>query len=160
MEKDKLGNEAVMEIEILEFRAGGNSYGINIGDIREILPYNKKPLPIPNAHPNIEGILKPRDFIIPVVNLTKSMKLSGTDEYKNDMLIVTGIHDLNVGFHVDSVRGIHKIGSSDIKKPGKELTTSLKAAVAGIISYKDETIEMLDFSEIIHEVNPRIEVQE
>jgi two-component system chemotaxis response regulator CheV len=159
MEKDKLMNEAVKEVEILEFRAGGNSYGIYVSDIREILPYNKKPLPIPNAHPFIEGIIKPRDFLIPIVNLTKSMRLNETDEIKNDMLIVTGILDLNIAFHVDSVRGIHRIMSSEIMQPGKKLTTSLRAAIAGIIPHGDYTIEVLDFRTIIHEVNPQINVE-
>ncbi len=159
MEKDKLMNEAVKEVEILEFRAGGNSYGIYVSDIREILPYNKKPLPIPNAHPFIEGIIKPRDFLIPIVNLTKSMRLNETDEIKNDMLIVTGIQDLNIAFHVDSVRGIHRIMSSEIMQPGKKLTTSLRAAIAGIVTHGDDTIEVLDFGTIIHEVNPQIHVE-
>lgn len=159
MEKDKIVKEAVKEVEILEFRAGGNSYGINVSDIREILPYNKKPLPIPNAHPFIEGIIKPRDFLIPIVNLTKSIRLNETDEIKNDMLIVTGIQDLNIAFHVDSVRGIHRIMSSDIMQPGKKLTTSLRAAIAGIVSHGDYTIEVLDFRTIIHEVNPQVNVE-
>ena len=158
MEKNNLVNEAVKEIEVLEFRAGGNSYGINVSDIREILPYNTKPLPIPNAHPFIEGIIKPRDFLIPIINLTKTLKLDDATERKSEMLIVTGINDLNIAFHVDSVRGIHRIMTDDIEKPGKKLTTSLKAAVSGIISLGDSKIEVLDFKKIINEINPLVNV--
>jgi two-component system chemotaxis response regulator CheV len=156
MEKDNQVNEVAKEIEILEFRAGGNSYGINVNEIREILPYNKKPMSIPNAHPCIEGIIKPRDFLISIVDLAKLLKLSDTDDYINEMLIVTGIGDLNIAFHVDSVRGIHRAMSSDITKPGKKLTTTFKEAVEGILPREDYKIELLDYRRIILQVNPQI----
>ena len=35
------------ELEILEFTVGGNSYGINVAKVREILPY-QVPTPVPN----------------------------------------------------------------------------------------------------------------
>lgn len=158
MEKDNQVNEVVREIEVLEFRAGGNSYGINVNDIREILPYNKKPTSIPNAHPCIEGIIKPRDFLIPIIDLVKILKLNDVDDYKNEMLIVTGIGNLNIAFHVDSVRGIHRAMSNEITKPGKKLTTSFKAAVEGILPREDYKIEVLDYRKIITEVNPQVSV--
>ncbi|MDF2907509.1 MAG: hypothetical protein K0R34_2830 [Herbinix sp.] len=156
MEKDNQVNEVAKEIEILEFRAGGNSYGINVNDIREILPYNKKPLSIPNAHPCIEGIIKPRDFLIPIIDLVKILKLSNADENGIEMLIVTGINNMNIAFHVDSVKGIHRAMSSDVTKPGKKLTTSFKAAVEGILPREDYKIELLDYRKIITEVNPQV----
>jgi chemotaxis signal transduction protein len=158
MEKDNLLSETAKEIEILEFRAGGNSYGISVNDIREILPYSKKPLTIPNAHPCIEGIVKPRDFLIPIIDLVKVLKLEDTDDYKNDMLIVTSISNLNIAIHVDSVKGIHKAMSSDITKPGKKLTTSFKAAVEGVLAHDDYKIELLDYKRIFTEINPQIEL--
>ncbi len=158
MEKDKQMNEVAKEIEVLEFRAGGNSYGINVNDIREILPYNKKPLSIPNAHPCIEGIIKPRDFLIPIINLVKVLKLEDVDDSKNEMLIVTGINNLNIAFHVDSVKGIHRAMSSEITKPSKKVSTSFKACVEGILAHEDYKIEVLDYRKIIMEVNPQVNV--
>lgn len=158
MEKINQANEAAKEIEVLEFRAGGNSYGINVNDIREILPYNKKPIVIPNAHPYIEGIIKPRDFIISIINIVKCLKLTNSDEYKNEMLIVTSINNLNVAFHVDSVKGIYRVVSSDIVKPGKKVTTSFKEAVEGVMTQDDRKIEILNYRTIMKEVNSDINV--
>ena len=158
MEKNNQANEAAKEIEVLEFRAGGNSYGINVNDIREILPYNKKSLTIPNAHPYIEGIIKPRDFIISIIDMVKCLKLTAFEEYKNEMLIVTSINNLNIAFHVDSVKGIYRVMSSDIAKPGKKVSTPFKAAVEGVIVQDDRKIELLNYRAIIKEVNPDINV--
>jgi len=156
MEKEILNNGAAKECEILEFSAGGNSYGVNVSDIREVLPYTKKPTPVPNSHPFIEGIIMPRDFIIPIIDFVKSFKLSSTDEFRHEMLIVTGINDLNIAFHVDSVKGIHRVMNTDITKPGKKLTTSLKGVITGIIEREDRKIEVLELRKIISEINPEV----
>ncbi len=156
MEKGSLVNETIKEIEILEFRVGGNSYGINVNDIREILPFNTKPMWVPNANPCIEGIIKPRDFLIPIINLGKVLKLEHVDEAGNEMLIVTSINNLNIAIHVDSVRGIHTLLSNEVKKPGKKVSTTFKEAVEGILPHDDYFIELLDYRRIFKEVNQEI----
>jgi two-component system chemotaxis response regulator CheV len=156
MEKDILNNGISKEIEVIEFRAGGNSYGVSVSDIREVLPYNKKTTPVPNSHPFIEGIIMPRDFIIPIINFAKSFKLMNVEELKHEMLIVTGINDLNIAFHVDSVKGIHRVMNTEITKPGKKLTTALKDVVIGILEREDRKIEILELRKIISEINPEV----
>ena len=46
----------------------------------------------------------PRDFIITIVDLLASLKLVDSGDVKNEMLIVTNIQNMNIGFHVDRVR--------------------------------------------------------
>ncbi len=158
MEKDVLLGGVPKEIEILEFKAGGNSYGVDVSDIKEILPYNKKSTPIPNSHPFIEGIIKPREFLIPIINFISSLKLSDVDDYKHEMLIVTSINELNIAFHVDSVSGIHRIMNTDVTKPGKKLTTTQKDVVMGILSKDSRKIEIVDLRKIMTIINPEIKL--
>jgi two-component system chemotaxis response regulator CheV len=158
MEKD---NERVTtEIEILEFKAGGNSYGISVGDIKEILAYDKRPTPVPNAHQCIEGIIMPRDFLIPIIDLKKYLNLADIDMNKNEMIIVTGIGNLNIAIHVDSVCGIHRKLNSDIKKPGKMISTNQKFAITGIIKMEDKIIELIDLRKVITSINPEVNVDQ
>lgn len=156
MDKELMLGEDKRDIEVLEFRAGGNSYGIDINDIREILTYNKEPRIIPNSHPFIEGILMPRDFIIPIINLVASLKLEDTEDEKKEMLLVTRIKDLNIGLHVDKVKGIHRTNTTNITKPGKKVSTSVKGAVAGILTLEGERIEILELHRIFSDINPDI----
>ena len=141
------------ELQIVEFIAGGNSYGVDISDIKEFLPLNVKPTPIPNAHPCIEGMLMPRDFIIPIINLKKSLELSDTHSDDTEMLMVTSINDLNIGFHVDKIQGIHRVYSDDVKQPGKKLSTKVKGVVTGVFERHDYTVEILDLRKIITDIN-------
>jgi two-component system chemotaxis response regulator CheV len=158
MEKDIINDGYTSEVEILEFKAGGNSYAIDVSDIREILSFDIKPTPVPNAHPFIEGIIMPRDFLIPILDLKKCLGLSDIDTMKNDMLIVTRINNLNVAIHVDSVCGIHRIAGSNIAKPGTMLTTSQKNVITGIIKIDDKMIEIVDLRKVIININPEVNV--
>lgn len=158
MEKVIKNTEDIREIEILEFIVGGNSYGVDISDIKEILPYDKKPRPIPNSHPYIEGIVMPRNFIIPVINLSACLKLYTMDEGRIPMLLVTSINDMDIGFHVDIVRGLHRTTTNNITKTKKDINLSIsdKEDIAGILIIGDKTLEVLDFRRIITEINPNI----
>lgn len=158
MDKETMNEGQTSEIEILEFKAGGNSYGIIVSDIREILTYDTKPTPVPNSHPFIEGIIMPRDFLIPIIDLKKCLGLEDKDDFKNEMLIVTGINNLNIAVHVDSVCGIHRFFSKDIKKPGKILSTAQKNVISGIIKVDDMMIELIDFRKLIMIINPEVSI--
>lgn len=155
MEKELISGEETKEIEILEFHAGGNTYGIDINDIREILPYNKIPRKIPNSNPYIEGIIKPRDFIIPVINLVDYLKLKEANNDETEMLIVSNIKDMNIGFHVDSVDKIHKTTAAGIKSPEK-LSTPVRSSITGILEVEERKIEILDLRHVISDINPDI----
>ena len=87
------------ELEILEFNIGSNHYGINVAKVKEIMSY-QPPTPVPNAHPSIEGIFMPRDTIISIVDLAKSLSIPPSTDPKRDMYIITNFNKLNIGFHV------------------------------------------------------------
>jgi two-component system, chemotaxis family, chemotaxis protein CheV len=137
------------ELEILEFKLGNNYYGINVAKIREILPY-QKPTPIPNAHPCIEGIFMPRDVIITVVDLAKSLNMPESDNQASDMYIITNFNKLNVAFHVQGVVGIHRISWEDINKPDD----TINMIATGIVKFEEKLIIVLDFEKIISDISP------
>lgn len=159
MEKELMLAEEKREIEILEFRAGGISYGFDINDIKEILPYDKKPRKIPNSHPCIEGVVMPRDFVIPIIDLVASLKLEDVNDDKIEMLIVTSIKDMNIGFHVDNVDGIHRTTTANISKPGRKLSTTVKGLVTGILAINGKKIEILEPRNIIYDINSDIDLK-
>lgn len=160
MEKEMANGMNITEIEILEFKAGGNSYGISVNDIKEILSFDGKSTPVPNSHPFIEGIIMPRDLLIPVIDLKKCLGLTQKEDEENDMIIVTGINNLNIAVHVDSVCGIHRKQINEIKKPGKMLTTSQKNVIVGILKMEDKIVEIVDLRKVINNINPEIDLSQ
>lgn len=141
------------ELEILEFKVGNNSYGINVAKINEILPY-QKPTPVPNAHETIEGIFMPRDTIISIIDLAKSLNLPDSVNKSNDKYIVTNFNKLNTGFHVHEVIGIHRVTWEDIMKPDSTISSEGSGIATGIIKLNDKLIIVLDFEKIVSDINP------
>ena len=139
---------------MLEFTIGGNSYGINVAKIMEILPY-VSPTPVPNAHPTVEGIYMPRDFIMTIIDLRKTLNLyQESQQGEKDMIIVTNFNNLHVGFHVNKVLGIHRISWGDISKPDATLNHAGMGVATGIIKLSGKLIILLDFEKVVADISP------
>lgn len=153
METNILLENGTNELEILEFMIDGNVYGINVAKIREIINYQKV-TPVPNSHSSVEGIFMPRDTMISVINLPKHLNLKESSNIKNDMMIITNFNNLNIGFHVHSVYGIHRVSWADIIKPDKTINTRDSGVATGIVKIDGRIIIILDFEKIVTDINP------
>jgi len=139
------------ELEVLEFKLDGNSYGINVAKIREIITYQDV-TPVPNAHPSIEGIFMPRDRMITAIDLKNCLQ-RGTAS-AGGLFIVTNFNKLDIAFHVDQVVGIHRVSWKDIIKPNATISTTEESVSTGIIKKNDKLIIILDFEKIVTDINP------
>lgn len=139
------------ELEILEFTLAGNSYGINVAKIKEIIIYQPV-TPVPNAHPSIEGIFMPRDTMITAIDLKNCL---GRGESKpSGLFIITNFNKLNIAFHVENVLGIHRVSWRDIIKPDVTISTTEESVSTGIIKKDGKLIIILDFEKIVSDINP------
>ena len=139
------------ELEVLEFKLDGNSYGINVAKIREIITYQDV-TPVPNAHPSIEGIFMPRDTMITAIDLKNCLQ-RGTSQ-AGGLFIVTNFNKLDIAFHVEQVVGIHRVSWKDIIKPNATISTTEEGVSTGIIKKNDKLIIILDFEKIVTDINP------
>ncbi len=139
------------ELEILEFTLAGNSYGINVAKIREIITYQPV-TPVPNSHPSIEGIFMPRDIMITAIDLKNC--LGRGEAQPGGLFIVTNFNKLDIAFHVEAVLGIHRVSWRDIIKPDVTISTTDESVATGIIKKNDKLIIILDFEKIVADINP------
>ena len=139
------------ELEILEFTLAGNSYGINVAKIREIIRYESV-TPVPNSHPSIEGIFMPRDTMITAIDLRNC--LGRGDSKPEGMFIITNFNKLDIAFHVDNVLGIHRVSWRDIIKPDATISTTDESVSTGIIKKDGKLIIIVDFEKIVADINP------
>lgn len=151
METKILLENGTNELEVLEFVVDGNSYGINVAKIREIIPYQTI-TPVPNAHPSVEGIFMPRDDMITAIDLRNCLQRGQSNP--GGLFIITSFNKLDIAFHVDSVIGIHRVSWVDIIKPGATVTTAEDGISTGIIKIDGKLIIILDFEKIITDINP------
>lgn len=139
------------ELEVLEFTLDGNSYGINVAKIREIIVYQDV-TPVPNSHPSIEGIFMPRDKMITAIDLKNCLQRG--ESKKGGLFIITSFNKLDIAFHVDTVVGIHRVSWKEIIKPDATISTAEEGISTGIIKFNDKLIIILDFEKIVSDINP------
>ncbi|MCA1064744.1 chemotaxis protein (plasmid) [Rossellomorea sp. AcN35-11] len=140
------------ELEIVEFGLGNNNFGINVIKVKEII----NPLEItsvPQSHPSIEGIVKIRGEVMPVINMETVLGVPPSENPERNKLIVCEFNKSKVIFKVHSVSRIHRISWEQIEKPN-DMYTGAEALAIGIIHLEDKLVLLLDFEKVIVDINP------
>ncbi|MBR5229697.1 MAG: chemotaxis protein CheV [Firmicutes bacterium] len=145
------------EIEIMVFTIYGESYGINVAKVREVMKAEKVK-PMPHAHPSVEGIFKPRDLVITVVDLPMHLTGKPTVHAERDIFVITSFNRMNIAFRVESVVGIQRISWKDIQKPDKTLNRGDEGVVTGIAQCGNNMVTILDFESIVAEIAPETSI--
>lgn len=156
--QDILLESGTNEIEIMEFKIGENLFGINVAKVREII----MPCPIkqmPNAHPAVEGVIKPRDAVITLVDLPKYLNLPPSEEGERNLFIVTNFNQLSIAFRVHTVVGIDRISWTAIQKPDKTIYGGEDGVATGLAQCEDRLITILDFEKIVADISPQTSIQ-
>jgi two-component system chemotaxis response regulator CheV len=161
VEKEKEGillESGTNEIEIMKFTIQGEFYGINVAKVKEIMMSEKVKM-MPHAHPAVEGIFKPRDILITVIDLGYYLTGEDLGHKPRDLFIVTNFNKMTVAFRVQSIEGISRISWKDIQKPDKTLSHGEEGVATGIAQCAGELVTILDFEKIVAEIAPETTIQ-
>ena len=161
MEENKQGillESGTNEIEIMKFTIGGNLFGINVAKVREIMicaPVK----PMPHAHPAVEGIFKPRDAVLTVVDLPRYLGME-QEKSPKDIFIITNFNKMFIAFRVHTVVRIDRISWTDIQKPDKTVSGGAEGVATGIAQCEGgDLVTILDFERIVAEIAPETTIQ-
>ena len=160
MEENKQGillESGTNEIEVMKFTIGGNLFGINVAKVKEIM-ISAPVKPMPHSHPAVEGIFKPRDMVITVVDLPQYLGAESPKGEK-DIFIITNFNKMFIAFRVHSVDRISRISWTDISKPDKTVSGGAESVATGIAQCEGELVTILDFERIVAEIAPETSIQ-
>lgn len=146
------------EFELMEFKIGENSFGINVAKILEIMQYASVNT-MPNSNPYVEGIFKPRDNIMTVIDLATYLGLPPTEDPSRDIFIITIFNSVYTAFHVHSVEEIHLISWENIEKPDTTIYSGDEGLATGIARLGDKLVTILDFEKILADISPDKSIQ-
>lgn len=146
------------EIEVMKFMVMGEFYGINVAKVQEII-MSGKVKPMPHANPSVEGIFKPREELITVINLAYYLSGERRENGPRDLFIVTNFNKMTVAFRVESIVGISRISWKDIQKPDKTIANGEESVATGIAQCGKELVTILDFEKIVAEIAPETTIQ-
>lgn len=150
---DILLESGTNEMGIMEFTIAGHTFGINVAKVKEIITYSPV-TPMQMSHPAIEGVFKPRDELMTVVNLPKYLGLPESENKEKDIVIISDFNKMRIAFHVNTVVGINSISWESITKPDSTIYGGTEGIATGIAEYDNRLITILDFEKIVADISP------
>lgn len=135
------------ELQFVVFRLGNEEYGVNIMQVKEIVPY-KEPVKVPNAPNFIEGIINLRGQIIPIVNLKKRFNIPGESVCEETRIIVMNIDSKQVGFIVDDASEVRTISEEDIENAPDIIAGIERKYITGIGKIGERILILLDLDKL------------
>lgn len=138
------------ELQFVVFKLGNEEYGVNIMQVKEIVPY-KEPVKVPNTPNFIEGIINLRSQIIPIVNLRKRFNITGESVNEETRIIVMNIDSKQVGFIVDDASEVRTINEEDIENPPEIIAGIERKYITGIGKIGERILILLDLDKLFSE---------
>ena len=148
------------ELEIIEFRmyediGNGEVYewilGVNVAKVKEVILRPENIIKSPGMPPEVEGMAKIREEIVPIVNLAKWMKINEASKGKY-VIVMEFLREI-IGVIVHDAKRIRRIKWADINKAPPSIYERLGGKVIGVIEIENgELLLLLDFEGILDEL--------
>ncbi|MCL2226246.1 MAG: chemotaxis protein [Oscillospiraceae bacterium] len=150
--------EETSVIGLMEFTIAGNSYGINVAKVTEIMrccPIT----PMTHSHHCVDGVFKPRGKIITVINLPRYLQLPESGNPESDMLMLTNFDSVDAAFLVHSVEAMHQIKWSAVERPSAIIFGGSDSVITGTTKISDRIVSILDFEKVLFDIDPETGIQ-
>lgn len=131
--------------DILEFvtlKAGGQSFCIEITQIREIRRWTPVTA-LPHAEQAVLGVMNLRGAVIPIIDLAARLGLGACEASPRHVIIVVAIDSRTVGLLVDSVSEILTVEGEQICDAPTMGSGESAASILGLISVEDDMSRIL-----------------
>ncbi|PHM17430.1 MAG: chemotaxis protein CheW [Sulfuricurvum sp. PD_MW2] len=142
---------SVMESnQMLTFKLGDETYGIQISKVREILTYPVV-TPIPDASRWVKGVINLRGEVAPIIDLRVRFNTNDDPIYTNRTIVIAvKTQDMRmIGLVVDEVSDMENV-ELDRLYPAPDMGTSIAPEyLKGLFKKEDKMIVILDIDRIL-----------
>jgi len=137
--------------QFVVFALGGEEYGVNIRDVREIVRTGEVTM-VPNAPNFIRGIINLRGKIVVVIDLEKRFLLQREEEYTGKHIIIAEIGESIYGMMVDEVTEVLRLPAEDIKPAPPIITKKINVDyLMGVGTVEERLLILLDLLKVLAE---------
>lgn len=127
--------------QLVVFRLGKESYGIDVSTVREIFP-PQEITRVPNAPEYVEGVINLRGKVVAVIDLRKRFGVEVTETTNESRIVVVEYDGEDVGVIVDAVHEVVSVGA-DRLAPATVITEENGASLAQGFARLDEQLVIL-----------------
>jgi purine-binding chemotaxis protein CheW len=104
------------DMQVVCFKLGTESYGLDIMQIKEIIRYQKVQL-VPKAPLFVDGVINLRGVVIPIIDLRKRFEMP-SDISSRTRIIIAQLENRIVGIVVDEIIDIISLSKAHLMSPG------------------------------------------
>ncbi len=135
------------KIQMVSFCLGNEEFAINIMQVKEINRYVET-MKIPKAADFIEGVIKLRNQVIPIISLRHRFKYQKREVNDDSRIIIVEIKDQTAGFVVDSVKEVMRVTTDAIDKAPDMFSSQASKYMSGVCKMDDRMIILLELDKI------------
>ena len=153
-----------VQFQLVTFRLGEELYGVNIMDVKEIVRLQNVRV-IPNAPYYVEGIIKLRSDIIPIIDLHKRFNIQSTSKPEDIEMeggfIILDIEGSKIGIIIDKVERVVTIKEEEVKEPPQMLSGIGNEYIEGVVREEHGYLIMLNTRKLFNasELQKIIDIQ-
>ena len=138
------------ETQLVVFDLASELYGVDIGDVREIIRMQNVTR-VPGTPAYMEGVINLRGKVVPVVDLRTRLGLKVHPQTNESRIVVVDIGGKDVGVIVDGVTEVLRIPLSSIEPPSQMIASSESTYIRGIAKLNDKLVILLDLDKVLSE---------
>ena len=135
-------------LELLTFTIAGEQYAVDIERIVEIV----RPRPVtrvPNADPSIVGIVSLRGTIVTLIDVRSRLRHANAEETPDTRIIVVDHEGETIGFEVDRVLRVVKIGRKDVEPHPVVHASESDDSIRGVFRHTGALTILIDFDKLL-----------
>ena len=148
MSKTVTKDNQVGRLKVVIFLIREMNYAVDIGRVREII-YFKKPTPLPEAPPFVEGILDLRGIVVPIIDLKKKMGMAAEGRSAPKHILIINIKNGMLGIVVDEVKEVLHLMEDQIQAPQKIHKGPGARYLTGICKIGERMVFLLDLDALL-----------
>jgi len=142
------GGPAAHVDQFLTFTVAGEEYAVDILKVQEIKGYVPTTR-VPNAPPEVIGVLNLRGTIVPIVDIRTKFNLELVEYTPFTVIIVVGVQKRVMGIIVDAVSDVMNIPESEIQPAPDFGNQAVASSIKGMGKAGDKLIILLDIDSLL-----------
>ena len=143
-----LETNGLSEVEFVTFFTGGQSFSIDIRQVREIRRWSAV-TPLPHAPAEVLGVMNLRGSVIPIFDLAVRFGLDKTPDNARNVVVIAAHESQTVGLLVESVSEILSVARDRIQETPDLRSDNSRQSIIGVIPVDDGMTRIIDLGAVI-----------
>jgi purine-binding chemotaxis protein CheW len=129
--------------QVVIFKIGSEEFALDIMDTKEVVVM-RGITPVPEADTYVEGVMNLRGNLVPVLDLRKRLRASGSCDGSDRRIIVASLDGRQVGLIVDGASEVIRVGEEMIEAVPDIIVEMGVGYITGIINLRERFITLID----------------